>query len=382
MKGKPEAGPSPPLKWAGGKRWLAPSLKDIWDFLGDREALVEPFAGSLAVSLFIRPPRAILNDYNATLVGLYKEIQNSPEPWDMEEVEVSSAVGRLKTRDVTESLYYSARAEFNRMWLGWSSPSPSMIPEIPPFLVGEPSTPHPRRREERLGLLWSSAEVPPQPLLAFRAKLVRLFYFVLRTGFNGLCRFGRRGFNVPFGRRPNPTLLLDRSHAAEYRKYHALLSPWSFSSSDFGVFLDVSMEGGGKKFVYMDPPYDTPFTKYSSANFGQGEQERLVGDILRLAIRFEESAFVLSNQFTEFTSDLYIAGGAPAGLVGALLERGYPEEKIGAFRMQAPRRIAANGNRAPAEEFLLVIGAPRESVTKILKDRLPTTRKWGKGGWS
>src|SRR5712671_6741499 len=40
----------PPLKWAGGKRWLVPHLLPIWKHRSHRR-LVEPFCGGLAVSL-------------------------------------------------------------------------------------------------------------------------------------------------------------------------------------------------------------------------------------------------------------------------------------------------------------------------------------------
>jgi len=51
----------PPLKWAGGKRWLVPHLTELWKPYNDRR-LVEPFCGGLAVALSLRPQRALLND--------------------------------------------------------------------------------------------------------------------------------------------------------------------------------------------------------------------------------------------------------------------------------------------------------------------------------
>lgn len=43
-------GPKPPLKWAGGKRWLVPHLKPLWQSHAHRR-LVEPLCGSLVVTL-------------------------------------------------------------------------------------------------------------------------------------------------------------------------------------------------------------------------------------------------------------------------------------------------------------------------------------------
>ena len=41
----------PPLKWAGGKRWLVPYLQPIWEPHKKRR-LVEPFCGGLATTLW------------------------------------------------------------------------------------------------------------------------------------------------------------------------------------------------------------------------------------------------------------------------------------------------------------------------------------------
>jgi DNA adenine methylase len=40
----------PPLKWAGGKRWLVPELEAIWAKHTDRR-MVEPFVGGFSVFL-------------------------------------------------------------------------------------------------------------------------------------------------------------------------------------------------------------------------------------------------------------------------------------------------------------------------------------------
>src|SRR5436305_10256211 len=80
-----------------------------------------------------------------------------------------------------------------------------------------------------------------------------LFYYLNRTGYNGLCRFNRKGqFNVPFGmhRRIN--------YAADFFPYREAFAGWEFTTGDFaGVALAAD------DFVYADPPYDVEFTRYS-----------------------------------------------------------------------------------------------------------------------
>jgi DNA adenine methylase len=70
----------PPLKWAGGKRWLFPQIAEIVaknlstaniksDF-----RLVEPFSGGLAIALGLNPKRALLADINRHLINFYQEV--------------------------------------------------------------------------------------------------------------------------------------------------------------------------------------------------------------------------------------------------------------------------------------------------------------------
>ena len=60
----------PPLKWAGGKRWQVPHLVPLWKPDRSRR-LVEPFCGGLAVTMGLRPERALLNDINPHLISFY-----------------------------------------------------------------------------------------------------------------------------------------------------------------------------------------------------------------------------------------------------------------------------------------------------------------------
>ena len=133
--------PKPPLKWAGGKRWLVPHIDPLWRKYAERR-YVEPFCCGLAVTLGLEPERALLNDLNPHLINFYEQLGRGLSL-------------KIEAR-YDAKLFYSHRERFNQLV-----------------------------KENR----------------AQTAEAAQLFYYLNRTFFNGLCRFNQRGeFNVPFGR--------------------------------------------------------------------------------------------------------------------------------------------------------------------------------------
>jgi DNA adenine methylase len=100
-----------PIPYQGSKRGLARTI--ISYFPQDAERLVEPFAGSAAVSLaaayYGKAKRFLLNDLNKALVNLWDEIINKPE-------EIASAYRELWQSQVgRERDYYDyVRIHFNK----------------------------------------------------------------------------------------------------------------------------------------------------------------------------------------------------------------------------------------------------------------------------
>lgn len=250
----------PPLKWAGGKRWLVPYLAPLWASHHDRR-LVEPFCGGLAVTLGLGPARALLNDINPHLISFYRYLQG----------------GLQITTDMRNEreLYYQHRAAFNAL-----------------ITAGQAET-------------RAAAE---------------LFYFLNRTGYNGLCRYNRlRGhFNVPFGRYRRIRYTSDLS------AYAPVLRRWDFSAHPFHT-LAVQDDD----FIYADPPYDVPFRQYAREGFTWDDQVRLAH-----WLHAHRGPVVLSNQATPRILDLYIRLGFTIRL------------------LEAPRMISRTGDRTPAQEVL------------------------------
>src|SRR3954463_14454488 len=92
---------TPPLKWAGGKRWQVPHLRPLWA-PHSRRRLVEPFCGGLAVTLSLRPTKALLNDVNPHVFNFYKWVQRGLQVADV----------RMAN---TEKRFYELRDRFNQL---------------------------------------------------------------------------------------------------------------------------------------------------------------------------------------------------------------------------------------------------------------------------
>lgn len=249
----------PPLKWAGGKRWQVPHLIPLWSPHSHRR-LVEPFCGGLSVALGLSPERALLNDANAHLISFYQWLQRG-------------LTLDLKLAN-NERVFYAHRKRFNAL-----------------LASGEHET----------------------------AEAAGLFYYLNRTGYNGLCRFNSRGeFNVPFGR--YKTI----GYMSDFNGYRHVLGNWKFVSGDFE---HIAIDRGD--FIYADPPYDMTFAHYSTGGFSWDDQVRVAEWLSK-----HRGPVVLVNQATQRIDRLY--------------------RKLGftIAELMAPRRISCTGDRAPAREVI------------------------------
>lgn len=249
----------PPLKWAGGKRWLLPHLLPLWEPYQGRR-LVEPLCGGLAVTLGLLPGRALLNDISPHLINFFCWLQKG--------LQISLEMENDKT------LYYNHRSRFNDL-----------------IKAGKEKT----------------------------KEAAELFYYLNRTGYNGLCRFNQSGeFNVPFGSYKKINYVRD------FQQYKEAFASWIFSC---GEFDRLKLEA--EDFIYADPPYDVKFTSFSKDGFTWDDQVRLVKWLAN-----HPGPVALSNQATDRIVELYTDHGFQIAFY------------------DAPRRISCSGDRSPAKEVL------------------------------
>lgn len=264
----------PLLKWAGGKRWLLPILQSLWQAWNPHHEhrLVEPFAGGLAIALGLNPKAAVLNDANVHLINFYQQVKKGLT-FDYP----------LKNN---AQFYYEMRDTFNTL-----------------------------RREKK-----------------HRSKEAAcIFYYLIRTGYNGLCRFNNSGeFNVPFGQhksiRYKTNFLDDRE----------ILKKWQLRHGDFQKIILKDTD-----FLYADPPYDVEFTKYNVNDFVWEDQIRLAHWLVK-----HQGPVIASNQATPRIIELY------------------KDLKFTVFTLTAPRSIACTGDRTPALEILAVKNIEKRMLKK------------------
>jgi DNA adenine methylase len=250
---------TPPLKWAGGKRWLVPKLRLIWQDYHECQ-LIEPFCGGLAIALGLASKQALLNDVNPHLINFYRWLKKGL----ICDVEMKNE----------ESFYYDCRERFNELIFNQK---------------------------------------------ANHKEAATLFYYLNRTGFNGLCRFNQKGgFNVPFGKYKKI------NYKTDFSIYKSVLKHWDFQCGDFEKITVTD-----KSFIYADPPYDVEFRQYSAGGFSWEDQERLATWLAQ-----QKVPVIASNQATSRILDLYAS-------LGFAIET-----------LPAPRRISCTGDRTPAQEML------------------------------
>lgn len=239
--------PRPFLKWAGGKRVQAPNILNL--FPRSIETYYEPFVGGGAVyfSLVTKKPLrgAVLNDYNAELMNVYRCVRDFPD----------ELIEQVKRLAITKDVFMRLREKL-------------------------PSDFSPVRRAART-------------------------LFLNKTCFNGLYRVNRKGvFNVSYDdTRKTPPVIVDPENI---RACSEFLSTVKLMSGDFEESVKTAQHGD---VVYFDPPYievsnTANFTSYTSNGFTMDDQARLAKLFRELAHR--GVAVIASNSDTPPVRDLYV----------------------------------------------------------------------------
>lgn len=248
----------PFIKWVGGKTQIINTV--LSHFPQKIRHYHEPFLGGGSVLLALLSYQQAgkitisgtlyASDLNATLIGLYQNIQRAHEQLitevhnlidDFTECAEEGVVNRAPTsiqqaRTSRESYYYWIRQKYNKM-----------------------------TNEQHMTPLGSA-----------------MFLFLNKTCFRGLYREGPNGFNVPYGHYAHISIIDDE----HIRTVSRLISNVVFTVQPFITSLSSIRSGD---FIYLDPPYapesKQSFVSYTTDGFCIKQHESLFNRCQELALR-------------------------------------------------------------------------------------------------
>ncbi len=196
-----------PIRWAGSKKKILNEMLNA--FKPDKENYIECFLGSGVVLINVLKNNDKLNyknfyvnDINSNIINFYKLLQKKPTILIKQIFELVSAYNNYNIIE-KEEYYYKLRSQFN-----------------------------------------DEDDLDNKSIL---------FYFLMKTGFNGVYRENKAGkFNVPFGRKEK--IVVNEEYLRELSK---LIQPVKFYNLDYDSFLDKMNKDGriDNSFMYCDPPY-------------------------------------------------------------------------------------------------------------------------------
>ncbi|GAB4223345.1 MAG: Dam family site-specific DNA-(adenine-N6)-methyltransferase [Gammaproteobacteria bacterium] len=232
----------PFLKWPGNKHRV---LQYILPHLPSGKRLIEPFAGSAAVTLNSDYPRYLIAEHNNDLVQVYRHLKREKHLF------IDFCQQFFSAQNNAPQRYYHYREMFN-----------------------------------------NSQD------LRLRAAL---FIYLNRHGYNGLCRYNNSGqYNVPFGRYQKPYFPLN-----EMRHFIQRAPRITIRHADYRSTLQTAKPDD---IVYCDPPYlplssTANFTHYSHQAFSLQAQHELAQ--LASLLTSKGITIVISNHDTPHARQLY-----------------------------------------------------------------------------
>lgn len=229
------------LKWAGNKSTVYPLIEPYLS--GNR--LIEPFAGTCAVSLLSKYDVCVCNDINSDMVNMFKLIQSNVDAF------IDSAKEYFIDGNDAERFY-------------------------------------------ELRELYNTTE--DRDIRSY------LFLYLNRHCFNGLCRYNSKmKFNVPFGKYSKIYFPED-----EIKDFSTRVKNFEFTNKSFENLFDNVNE---YYTIYCDPPYlplteTSDFSNYSGLGFTYSQHCQLA-NLARETSENTGCTVLISNHDTDSIRDLY-----------------------------------------------------------------------------
>lgn len=245
----------PVIKWAGGKRRLAPAIADLFNddnLLRTEATYFEPFLGSGALMFYLKHKNAVGIDQNQELINFYNVLKKSPE-------DLYETLQKEFASNHSEFFYYEVRNH-----------------DLDPDFTKKYT----------------------------EVQRAARFVYLNKSCFNGIWRVNSKGHNnVPWNHQ-SKVALPSLENIIVVHDY-IVANNICFIHGDYKEVLEKANLGD---FVYFDPPYDVEpmqsgFTSYTKQGFGRKEQIELKEICDRLL--HKGIAVAVSNSNTDFIKQLY-----------------------------------------------------------------------------
>lgn len=271
----------PFIKWVGGKGQI---LENIFNYFPKKiNNYYEPFLGGGAVFInllqkmekeeIIVKGKLFLNDSNKNLILTYKNIKEN----------VNDLISKLE--------------EYNK---NYNKSKLRSLPSRTKITIGDDEKINSVIKKGKQYVYYYYRNKFNNDSNITDVEKSALFIFLNKTGFRGLFREGKNGFNVPFGNYEKPNIceknLLQNLNIL-FNKYEV-----EFLDKDFKELFDSVDEND---FVYFDSPYyplnNTSFVSYQKNGFSENDHTYLANLCIildELKIKFLESNSNCANNKT------------------------------------------------------------------------------------
>ncbi len=335
----------PLIKWTGGK---SSEIKHIVDIIPEYERYIEPFFGGGALFFYLKPKKAIINDISNNLMDFYKLVKKGSEVFKKELFQYVIHWNRIV--DFIEPLFpeiiniydkfsinnlseYQLEEEINRIFDENSSIFFSMFEEdfcIEQFCLFESirkslltrifkikkkidknnnfNSSDIREHIEtgvKSGFYYHFRDILNQKLDSkneiTKEKKIANYYFIREYCFGGMFRHNDSGeFNIPYG-----GINYNKKDFSKKIKYvisedvKNLFRNTIIKNMDFEKAI-IESKLTNNDFMFIDPPYDSVFSKYGDNNFSKKDHQRLANILSKT-----KSNFIIIIKETPFISELY-----------------------------------------------------------------------------
>lgn len=327
----------PIVKWAGGKeqelKYILPNIPECFD------RFIEPFVGGGAVYFSITAKKLIINDKSLELTALYNNIKFKNQDFITHLQNLQDAWMCL------ESILDKNIEFFNSVYLNYKLNKISkdeLFNNIEQFINNNKTT---FKTLLKADLLEDYEIFEKELLRNICSKLIRMkdleekkgslpekdiydnfecalkgsfymfiralynkydnseyFYFIREYCYSSMFRYNSNGeFNVPYGgisyNRKNFQRKIDYIKSSELRLH---FNNTDIYNLDFEEFLN-KINLTKNDFMFLDPPYDTDFSRYVNNSFDKDDQKRLASYLINKC----PAKFMLIIKNTDFISELY-----------------------------------------------------------------------------